>query len=331
MFNKALWIKEWKQNGLLWLMPILAFFGVTSTRLSYVMDSENSKLMNLKMFQEQGADSFYLATNNTYGTIIMLVVFLCWLGVNQIGAERKNLMNDFTFSLPYKRWEIYLNKFTVGFVTLAASLVIATIIDMAIVLFSPFGMFFSPSIHIYEAVVCLSILTAFYSSLLLVGTMTGGSSMQLLLTIIFNLFPVLFAGLVLYFVEVNFGAENFLPNMDFGNMFMMLYSTPFLMYLGHIYPEFSVIPVILYSVVCLGLGTFLYNRSKLENNGKMLLFAKLETIFHFGVTICFALLGGMFAVVVSEETILHYYIGFIIFGLLAFFGFNYIKKVRFKG
>ncbi|MRS25623.1 ABC transporter permease, partial [Bacillus sp. RIT694] len=93
-------------------------------------------------------------------------------------------------------------------------------------------------------------------------------------------------------------------------------------------PIWKLITPILYILILLPLGVFFYNRTKNENNGKILLFTKLHRLFIPCVTICFALLGGRLTGE-KNDPILSYYAGFIIIGVFSYVILNYFINKKF--
>ncbi|MED1663942.1 hypothetical protein [Brevibacillus laterosporus] len=83
-------------------------------------------------------------------------------------------------------------------------------------------------------------------------------------------------------------------------------------------------------LVTLRLGIFLYQRNRLEKNGKVIMFPALEPVFYEGAILCFALLGGLFSSTVIERDLFTYYAGFITLGILAAIGSYYLRRARIR-
>ncbi|WP_258073392.1 hypothetical protein [Brevibacillus laterosporus] len=83
-------------------------------------------------------------------------------------------------------------------------------------------------------------------------------------------------------------------------------------------------------LVTLGLGIFLYQRNRLEKNGKVIMFPALEPVFYGGAILCFALLGGLFSSTVIERNLFTYYAGFITLGILAAIGSYFLRNARIR-
>jgi len=70
-------------------------------------------------------------------------------------------------------------------------------------------------------------------------------------------------------------------------------------------------------------GVYFYRKNKVEYNGHLLIFPELNTFFVVGITICFALLGGLITSFGSLSTgtapqFILYYAGALILGALSY-------------
>src|SRR5699024_3484449 len=134
--------------------------------------------------------------------VICLAGILIMLSASLIGKERKNLLNDFTFSLPYKRSHIYLSKWLIGVSCLVGSILLGTIIDLTIIAISPYNNFLDWHYHLPIVVQGVVSLVALYTLALFLGTISGGSIVQVILTLIFSVFPVGIFFLCKFFLDV---------------------------------------------------------------------------------------------------------------------------------
>ncbi|QDX92592.1 hypothetical protein EEL31_22285 [Brevibacillus laterosporus] len=327
MFHKALWLKEWKQGkSMLWLLPIITFLCMGFSRMQHVLFlSENQVIMDVARFKKEGAEMFYLFTSNSSLYILTSFPLLLLIALTLIGSERRSLVNDFTFSMPFTRRDIYLTKWLLGAGAIVISLTLNTLIDMTVILVSPFREFFILKEHLYPLLQSSLGLIAFYSFVLMIGTIAGGTMVQALLSLIFCIFPIGIAVLLNGFLTINFGI-----NLDF-DIFpinLVLLTSPIVM--ANMFGKLSsplLIPII-HLLVTLGLGIFLYQRNRLENNGKVIMFPALEPVFYGGAILCFALLGGLFSAFVIEKDLFTYYAGFISLGALAAIGSYYLRNAR---
>lgn len=107
MFHKALWMRQWKQGKYI----ILLFWLTSLYQLPYKYYQEAQ--MQLKLSKMKFGDytyyySYYFQTSD--GTVFFQGATLIALACLLIGWERNNQSNDFLFSMPFKRKDIFFNK-----------------------------------------------------------------------------------------------------------------------------------------------------------------------------------------------------------------------------
>jgi hypothetical protein len=343
MFKHALWKKEYRQAKLLlWLIPIvcLLFMGVAQGFLIWNWLTYYEHTYN----HDVSAESFYTVIDWLFlMRNVVLALLMVILAASLIGVERRNLQNDFTFSLPFSRAHVFLIKWGIGVVFLAGALLSNTIIDVLIILFSPFADHLNGSYHIKDVVFTVIIITGIYTFALFIGTITGSAAAQTILTGIFSIFPLGFMAIVTFFVYVNLGRDigNVVHVFNAPIFNLVINSTLFFHVVGgreivageyiHIWGPLS------YIVVFLPLGLYCYRNNRLEYNGCIILFPQLQPVFKVGVALCFALSLGMFLTVLTVDfdsnrsvLLLSYYLGFIGGGLVTLVLMRKIMKIRFK-
>ena len=111
MFHKALWMRQWKQGKYI----ILLFWLTSLYQLPYKYYQEAQ--MQLKLSKMKFGDytyyySYYFQTSD--GTVFFQGATLIALACLLIGWERNNQSNDFLFSMPFKRKDIFLTKWWLG-------------------------------------------------------------------------------------------------------------------------------------------------------------------------------------------------------------------------
>ncbi|WP_286884409.1 hypothetical protein [Aneurinibacillus sp. UBA3580] len=344
MFNHALWMKEYRQaKPVLWMLPVicLLFMGVARGFVIWNKLIPYEGMYN----RDLTAESFYSAS---YGLLFMrncaLAGLIVLLATSFIGMERRNLLNDFTFSLPFSRRRIFMVKWGIGVTFLAASLFANEVVDALVILLSPFSDHFNVLYHIKDFAFTIIVLTGLYTFALFVGTVTGSAFAQAILTAIFSIFPVGFMTILMFFVYVNF-------RWDAGHVF----SNPIFQVMMDMSLFFHVVGIregvenagvyiahmwgpLLYTALFLPLGLYCYQRNRLEYNGRIILFRQLQAVFKAGVALCFALAIGMFFTILfvpdldrsPNALLLPYYFGFIGGGLVTLIVMERLMKVRLK-
>ncbi|NDI35557.1 ABC-2 transporter permease [Chengkuizengella sediminis] len=360
MFNKALWNKEYKQaKFILWSMWIVLFLGMpiqVITRLQNLTEYEKNELSINPDFKIH-TDYFYDNVLNFTSIYVVLLILIFILASLLIGSERGNKTNDFTFSLPFSRKQIFLSKWMIGTTFIVSAFILNFIFTQVIIYFSEyqnmlnFEWSFIYFIYPFIAFVALYVFALFF------GTITGGFIYQAALTFIFFIFPlgiyfllgsffenVLKRDLYDFFYEMdilflgNYFDTNSIKNLFFNVIHQNnvvedgFYS--FISYDYQVYYYFLLIPVF-YTLILLPLSVFLYERNKVENNGKFLLFPQLNKFFMFGIVICFALLGGIIGTAFVPYRLnyldsLFYIFGFIGFGILSYYLTRKLYNVNLK-
>jgi len=240
-----------------------------------------------------------------------------------IGLERNTRRHDFNLSLPFSRKEIFLTKATlgVGMITLLFWLNIG--LTLIIIQFSEFSQTLSHLNVLEMMIVPWMSLLAIYMFTLFMGTISGEMISQIVLSIIFLIFPYGFTMLIGIAFTVHMGnMGRFWIGMD---EFILAFTIPFHLFnVYHVIDHISIVYIavsLAVFVLSLVVGTFLYEKGKSEKNGEFLLFQSLEPIFLIGIVACFGMLGGTiftFFIWHSAGAILIYWFGALVVGGIAF-------------
>ncbi|ANE47997.1 hypothetical protein SY83_18775 [Paenibacillus swuensis] len=332
MWSKALWMKDYKQaKFILWLIPLITFvfMGLQAFSKTHLLDKLTlSHRMN--QFRE-GSFTLHEYVSNPLFLRFSLALSVIIAAVVLIGVERKNTLNDFTFSLPFSRKQIYVTKWLIGASFLLGGLVVNTLLEIAVIASSPFAEYLDWSYYRGETVTIALVMLAVYTFALFIGTLTGGAITQFILTVIFSLFPIGFYFLFLYGVAVH---SPDVPGFGSGEGMLDLFSSLSLamQVFGFQLVNLSIWPVILYTIIFLPLGTSLYITNKVENNGKLLIFPRTAWIFQAGVVFCFALFGGLLMDAAGEGdlNLTLYYIGFVSGGVISYLVLRFLMRRRFR-
>ncbi|MFS1512640.1 ABC transporter permease subunit [Chengkuizengella sp. SCS-71B] len=322
MFNKALWYKNYKQaKFILWSMWVVLFLGMpvqVITRLQNLAEYQKNELSINPNFKIS-TDYFYNSVLNFISIYIVLLILIFILASLLIGSERGNKTNDFTFSLPFSRKQIFLSKWMIGTAFISSAFILNFIFTQVIIYFSEYQNMLNFEWSIIYFIYPFTAFMALYVFALFFGTITGGFIYQAALTFIFFIFPLGIYFLLEIFSQTVLNKElyNFHNKFDLwflGNYLdISSYSSKNLFFkkvhLNYFIEDgfyslqsydydyqfsfyFLFIPV-LYTLILLPLSALLYERNKVECNGKFLLFSQLNKFFMFGIVICFALLGGL--------------------------------------
>ncbi|WP_439741044.1 ABC transporter permease subunit [Bacillus pseudomycoides] len=358
MFHKALWMRQWKQGKYI----VLLFWLISLYQLPYKyyqaaqMEINQSKM---KLDDYTYYYSYYFQTSD--GAVLFQGAALIALACLLIGWERNNQSINFLFSMPFKRKHIFLTKWLFGILNIITVHIICWISMYGIKnisfhneyqIFTPFHSYF-----LYATVVLIAI----YTFTLFIGTITGHIFSQSSLTAILLFLPygsvLLISGFIYTHTqwsleamgEIERHTHEYLQHVgiisplesfsitydyhpvetfdDYGNK---LSSVPQDNPMEHtsIPSPWTLLTPFTYIIIFLSIATFLYTRTPNEQNGKILLFPKLQKWFMLCTVLCFGLLGG--SILGGRDALLSYYIGFFLAAIISYFVFTRLLKLKFS-
>ncbi|ENQ3104437.1 hypothetical protein SAMN04488168_10162 [Bacillus sp. 491mf] len=356
MFHKALWQRSWKQGKFI----VLLFWLSSLYMLPYKYLSLAQSQFHLSKIKNPDYTHYYQYGFNLEGTILGQIVLLLLLACIFIGWEKHTQSIDFIWAMPFKRKDMFLAKWLFGVINISSVQTICWI-SMYIIynnsfhhayqVFTPFHFYF-----LYATIVLIAI----YTFSLFIGTITGNIiSHGLLATICLFLpfgLPLLISGLVTIHAgdsvkartcfeckyddaflhasplnpitkfKVEFDYHPEYEHDRYGNIVSSnLNKKPNHSQIPSSWKLLSPILVILLS---LPLGAYLYTRSPNEQNGKMVLFQKLQKSFAVCTIMCFALLGGK--VFGGNDSIWGYYFGFLVTSIISYIIVARLLKWKFS-
>ncbi|MDP7977008.1 ABC transporter permease subunit [Bacillus sp. WLY-B-L8] len=353
MFQKALWLQTYKQSKyIVWLFWLVNFY-ILSCR--YYLAS----VKQLNYFHDNMKWNYRFHYNYIFPeeTIVIQGALVIILGCVIIGWERHNQSIELLWSMPFKRTHIFLTKWLFGVCNIISVLVLnwgifailkKTTFHNKYQIFSPFHYYF-----LYAAIV----LVAIYTLTLCIGTIAGNIVSQGLLTTIVLILPFVLSLLIAGFISVHtnhsYAKTYERENAYMNNVEKLTVFSPMMHFKIHFNyapqyagtddktskqinePNYSSIPSlwtlispILYTLILLPLSTYLYARSPNEQNGKILLFPKLQKFFIICTVTCFALLGAR--LLGGINSLASYYIGFLGTGGITYLILSRLLKWRFS-
>ncbi|MVP01769.1 hypothetical protein [Paenibacillus lutrae] len=344
MFPKALWYKEYRQaKVLLWLMPIAGILCLTFSRYMniYSMSAEQIEGYRLEFLQHNFTSwLFYNPFEDFIAYRVALSVLALGTGVMLIGMERWSGQQDLSFSLPFRRSQIFWVKWSIGILFLTGTVLFSTAADMGVIFFSPLREFLILEIHLNEMAQAILAVCAWYTLVLLIGTITGGVLSQLGLSLLASIFPL---SLSMLGSSVPAG-----PVFDFSftekyeDFLAILNPAYFLLSPYDQEPESMmnlIIPAV-YLLLFASLASYAYQHSKSEYDGQALIFPRLRPIFSWGLIICSALLSGALIKLYNWEgyqasfqsgTLFYsYYFAFLAGGTLAYLMTRLLRNKKIK-
>jgi acetoin utilization transport system permease protein len=326
MWVKALMLREIRQaRAMLWIVPIGHFFTLGLLRYNYWFTGEQ-RWIDQRINSVHDMLGAYQYGNFESGSRMFLMLTLFVLALIQLGFEKRNGVQEMLFSFPYSRRSVFVTKWLFGVGLLAASLLLNTFIDMVIFASSPVSSYFNLAYHANEVLYTLLSVTAIYSLAMLLGAISGSIASQSVFTFLVFILPFGIWTLVNEFIQVHSGVN---PSTYYNWYYSMQQNFSVQSYLTVRYDEISFKEVVIMGLLLLITawgGLIAYERSRTENNGKLLIFEGWERVMQVSFVACFALLSGMFlsSVFETQNRIVLYYIG-LIAGL--FLGMSIIRRL----
>ncbi|ENQ3104436.1 ABC transporter permease [Bacillus cereus] len=338
MFHKALWMRNWKQGKYI----IMLFWFSTLYFLPYQYYSD---ALHRAEYLRETTDTYYSYHLSGDNPTFFPGLLLIGLAVILIGWERHNQTNDFLWSMPFKRSHLFLSKWLFGSVHIVSTLSISWILMYIVYNTTIHGEYqsFTP-FHLYFVYTIITLI-AVYTLSLFIGTITGNVISQGALSYIIVIFPLYIFQLAFPFVALHVDTQKEYNNI-YNKSSMHIENTSIVAPLSHFTIDYTYDPSrddikdeygevhagpayhhipsawallspIIYILICLPLGSYLYARSPNEQNGKILLYQKLHIYFSICTSICFGLLGSEVFTDGSTSIPLHY-MYFIGFGILTY-------------
>jgi ABC-type transport system involved in multi-copper enzyme maturation permease subunit len=348
MFHKALWIRNQKLSATaVWAVYLSLFF--------FLPFSFFGKAQSLQTQADRfNTDEMYL-NFSFHGVEIALFITLILVGFAAllIGQERTTHSTDLTFSLPFKRKDIYLSKWMFGVVHITTGLLINLLVCMLIVKFTILSEIADASFLLEFMMLVIPFSIAIFTFCMFIGTIAGSIISQFILSFIFLFFPAGFFALIGTFLAYHGVGVDFMSNLSgsmntFGDfmtaatlpipVFEFSYFTDVVETSGLSNDHLSMpnqlvfLSPLIYFLITFPLGIWLFSRTKNENNGRLLVFEKGKKFFSVGVVVCFALAfgmagGGLFGSY-SSPSLLGYYLSAAIGGVLSYFVLRKIMHIR---
>ncbi|MCC3358619.1 ABC transporter permease subunit [Bacillus sp. REN16] len=349
MFNKALWLRNYKQSKfVVWALWLVCLY--FPYKLNNFLSIEEYSLLHWDEWGNSDPYALYFGNFLEVGLFQVLAAIL--LATSLIGLERTNQSLDFTLALPYKRSDIFFSKWIFGVFHLALALGVSVVISMIILGNSVLNEYLSLGALGYYFLLALATLTGVYTFSLFIGLIGASYVSQLAFSLIFLFLPYGLYNLVIKgiaqhyiaitgnsFIKENFGIQkfdNFVESLSFPLLLMDFerdINEIFVWKQAGFLSSLSVIIIpIIVTFISLYLIKRLSPRFKSENNGKVLAYEELFPYLKAGVFICFYLLGGMVigsSLAYKElPSLLSYHLGGLGFGIIAYFVLTKLAGAR---
>ncbi|MEN1934596.1 ABC transporter permease subunit [Paenibacillus sp. 102] len=339
MFQKALWIRNYKQGKyVIWLFWLSTLYALPYKYYNAAQHTDD--------YLRKTTDTYYGYHLQGADAAISPALLLMVLAILLIGWERNNQTIDFLWSMSFKRSHLFLSKWLLGIVHIVSALCLSWLLMYFIYKNTIHAQYqsFEP-FHIYFTYTIITLI-AVYTFTLFIGAITGNVISQGTLSYIIIILPLYIFRLIFPFLalhvdlpqeEYNYNynkyalyTENvsiasplthFRINYDYDSQREPIEDEYGNRHTGptyhHIPAAWTLLSPAMYILICLPLGAYLYTRAPNEHNGKILLYPKLHKYFLICTSLCFGLLGGTVFIDGSNSLPL-YYIYFIGSGVLTY-------------
>ncbi len=335
-FNKTLFKKDWKMTRwVVYIVAIMLFFTMTMGVIS--VNSNYQKLLkDVKENPEDYGDfdvkeygeslKGYIKNRFKFlsGMESFLIIFMpIAIAALLFGEEKRRKTFDVLATMPFTRREIFFNKLIVAIINNILPIIINALI-MAIALALGDGLQDFYSIDLVRSWLGANIFRTFITLgfSFLFATLTGTTISQVVLTMIFFVFPCGFMGLIDFNMDI--WGYGFQVIEEYFNS-VIKYTLPFIVSsIDNIPIAFHLISGILMFIF----SKILFDRNKLERNGETLEFEGLETFFKVGVSICVGLLMGPIFGGINQDYSVLIIIGYVVGVVLGWLAANYSIRLN---
>lgn len=285
------------------------------------------------------SDVYYYGIHEVAGRFwLLLAAFV--LALVQLGVERRNGSQELLFSLPYARSRIFLAKWLLGAALFGGSLLLNTLIDAIVVAVSPDSHDWRLDYFSIQFGYSFVVVLAGYSFALLIGAFTGSVASQTILTWALVAFPSIFIELLdmsLGAHGINMsrqsGSESYSPLLwgDLLRTWFNFYSYTSVRFEAISWSQAQSLLVII--IASFAGGLFAYKRNPTENNGKLMLFKRGESVLRWVFILCASMVAGTLGMTwfgLNAGDRVGYDIGFILGCVLSIWIVRALLRMRFK-
>ncbi|BBI36269.1 ABC transporter permease subunit [Cohnella abietis] len=329
MWIKSLALREAKQaSAILWILPLGHLLTLGLQRYNSWFMGEPEWIDRNVSAVRHTLDAYQYGAFES-GSRIWLMIALFVLAFVQVGWERRNGSQELLFSFPYSRSSIFVTKWLFGTGLLIGSLLINTLIDMAIIASSPVSSYFSLAFHVKEVLYTVLSVGAVYSLAMFIGTICGSIASQSVFSLLILILPYSLWTLVQSFLRINnipinansyYKIEQYFNPINYVAVDHIQITLKYVMIMGGLL------------AITVGGGLMAFIRTRTENNGKLLIFRGWERAVQISFVVCFALASGsiLSGFFYSQSRLIWYYIGALAGVFLGLNIIRYLTRIRFK-
>lgn len=310
-FNKELFKQDFRNVGWVGVVYFVSLLGFIPLQLLMALDTTYTSMPN-----EHGLFS------TMFGYVFqMIAVFLMPLLMAVFTSRYMHVKksSDFMHSLPIKREKLFHARIMSGLTILLVPVILISLIMLIFYGVMDTSHFYSLGDIGYWAMVVGTLTTLVFFSGLFVGSVTGLSAVQGILTLILLLFPIGIYLLVYYNLSLQISGMS--PELwEVGQIEALLSPVVDAFEFGPAMSRFNdVLPIeyghlvlyLVYSVIFYMLARFSYHKRALETASQAIAVSWLKPVFTLGLIFCLALTFGFYFGEVEQS------VGWLIFGYVA--------------
>lgn len=296
MPSKTSWIKKqmliqsFRNVGWIGIIYVLGLF--FAVPLQVIMDWANRERHNLYTYNHYNHSVFSIMFEIQ---LVMMVAIPILLAIFLFRYLQTKSASDFMHSLPIKRTTLFSQYIGIGVLYLVVPVLINAVV--LIILNQSLNLsaiYTIPEVFSWAGLTIVFLLLMFLAGVF-VGTLTGVSAVQGVLTLILLFFPAGIMWLIL--LNLDLFLFGFLSNYYFE--FNLAHLSPITnaavnatLKGGITFTE--IIVYLAFIILFYGLGMWLYKKRHLEAVSQAIVFRQLRPVFKYGVTFCMMLIGGYY-------------------------------------
>jgi ABC-2 type transport system permease protein len=289
-FNKELLIQSFRNVG--WIGIIYAVGLFFAAPLQVLMDWGNKQRHYQYFYNDYNHNVFSFMFEIQF---ILMIAVPIMLAIFLFRYLQTKTASDFMHSLPIKRTTLFSQYVGLGIfylvIPVLLNAVVLIILNRSLDLD---GYFTLPQVFSWAGITIIFVLLIFMAGVF-VGTMTGLSAVQGVLTLVLLLFPTGILGLIA--VNLDLFLFGFLPNyyleFDLIKLSPITNAADFSTLNGGISP-LEMVVYLIFILIFYALGMWIYKRRHLESVSQAIVFTHLRPVFKYGVTFCSMLIGGYY-------------------------------------
>lgn len=315
-FNKEIIKQDFRNVGWISIVYFLGLFFIVPMQLFMELSREEPT----RMFDDRGLFGHVFAFELQ---LLFLLVMPLLMAVFLFRYLHVKGASNFAHSFPMRRGKLFHHHIAAGAILLLLPILLNYLILLIANVVTDVTEYYTMADASYWLWLFVTISFLIFMAGVFVGTLTGLSAVQGILTYILLFLPAGLYALIAFHLSTYI--KGYSSDMVLESSFQYFSPLADLLQFGGYGPEQAKIPVempavLIYgfvAVVFYGGALWLYKKRPIESAGRALAVHALNPVFTFGVTFCFALFGGMYFTV-SQYAYSWMIAGYVIGGSIGF-------------